>query len=339
MNRWLILTFSCSICFISCDQEAVPAVIPFPELMEVPEGFPPVPEPVENTFSEARWSLGKRLFFDPVLSSDSTISCSSCHLPSFAFSDTRALSAGVEDRPGTRNAPSLANVAYHPYFLREGGVPTLEMQVLVPIQEHNEFDFNILLIAEKLNADSTYRAMSMAAYNRLPDAFVITRAIACFERSLLSGNSPYDQFIFSGEENGISASAIRGRDLFYSYRTHCADCHAGFNFTNYAFANNGLYKEYTDPGRMRLTGKEEDRALFKIPSLRNVELTAPYMHDGSIASLEDVVAHYNKGGNGHIHQSELIQPLGLTADEVRDLVAFLRSLTDHTFTDNPAFQK
>ena len=337
MTIRLVLGLIFIVGLISCDKESDPAVRPFPELMEVPEGFPPVPEPADNSFNNARWALGKKLFFDPVLSSDSTVSCSSCHLPSFAFSDVRAVSTGVAERPGTRNAPSLANVAYHPYYLREGGVPTLEMQILVPIQEHNEFDFNTLLIADRLNTDSTYRAMSLAAYNRLPDAFVITRAIACFERSLLSGNSPYDQFILSGADNQISASAIRGRDLFYSYRTQCAECHSGFNFTSYDFANNGLYKEYTDPGRMRLTGKEEDRALFKIPSLRNVELTAPYMHDGSIATLEDVVVHYNKGGNGHVHQSELIKPLGLTPAEVNDIVAFLRTLTDTTFTENPLF--
>ena len=172
-----------------------------------------------------------------------------------AFSDHTPVSFGVEDRLGTRNAPSLANVAYQPYFLREGGVPTLEMQVLVPIQEHNEFDFNIVLLAERLNDDTSYVKMAMNAYNRAPDAFVITRAIACFERSLLSGNSPYDQYIKNNNTNAMTDAQIRGMNLFFSDRTNCSTCHSGFNFTNYAFENNGLYIQYADIGRMRLTLK------------------------------------------------------------------------------------
>jgi cytochrome c peroxidase len=300
-------------------------------LLQVPDGFPELIFPEGNELTEARWLLGKKLFFDPVLSRDSSISCASCHLPQFAFSDTAAFSPGVDGAPGTRNAPSLANVAYHPYFMREGGVPTLEMQILVPIQEHNEFDFNILLIAERLQGDSLYRAMSQTAYGREPDHFVITRAIACFERTLLSGDSAYDR-------NELTSAAERGRQLFFGEKTQCSQCHGGFNFTHYAFENNGLYEEYADPGRFRLTGLEQDRALFKVPSLRNVALTAPYMHDGSLGSLKEVVAHYSSGGAAHPNKSPLIRPLGLSAQERADLVAFLESLTDVTFVNNPKFR-
>ena len=132
-----------------------------PKLMEAPNGFDKIEFPEDNPFTEARWSLGKRLFYDPIMSVDSTISCASCHKPTLAFSDDVDFSFGVDDRLGTRNAPTLANVAYHPYFTREGGVPTLEMQILVPIQEHNEFDFNIVLLSERLNADSSYVNMSL----------------------------------------------------------------------------------------------------------------------------------------------------------------------------------
>ena len=151
-----------------------------------PAGFPAVDFPEDNAFSNARWELGKRLFFDPILSIDSSISCGSCHKPSLAFSDAVAFSPGVFNRPGVRNTPTLANVAYHPYFLREGSVPTLEMQVLVPIQEHNEFSHNIVAIAEQLNWQPSYVQQSQEAYGRNPDAFVITRAIATFQRTLLS---------------------------------------------------------------------------------------------------------------------------------------------------------
>ena len=326
------------IIFISCqeDEEVVPLY--FPDLMEIPEGFPNINEPEGNEFNKARWDLGKRLFFDTALSVDSTISCASCHKPSLAFSDDVPFSFGVNEKIGTRNSPSLTNLAYQPYFTREGGVPTLEMQVLVPIQEHNEFNFNIVLIAERLRNDPTYVQMAAAAYDRAIDAFVITRAISCFERSLLSGYSPYDQYQNHDNPNALSKSAIRGMDIFFSDQTNCSKCHSDFNFTNYAFENNGLYEVYPDEGRFRLTGTESDRALFKVPSLRNVALTAPYMHDGSLNSLEEVIEHYQSGGNSHPHKSDLIQPLGLSETQKDDLIQFLRSLTDDTFVNNPLFK-
>ena len=307
------------------------------KLMEVPKGFPALSIPEDNAFTPERWALGKKLFFDTVMSEDRSISCASCHHPNKAFSDTLSVSLGVAKRLGTRNAPTLTNVAYHPYFTREGGVPTLEMQILVPIQEHNEFNSNIVLIAERLNKDSTYVKMAQQAYNRKPDPFVITRAIACFERSLLSGNSPYDQFKFQHKSKALSRAERRGMDLFFSDKTNCSSCHNGFNFTNYSFVNTGLYEIYTDVGRFRLTNKNQDSALFKVPTLRNVGITAPYMHDGSFKTLEQVVTHYNEGGKSHKHKSELIRPLKLTKKEKSDLVVFLHTLTDEQFSKNPLF--
>lgn len=322
---------------ISCQKTEEIEPLYFPDLMEIPKGFPNIDFPEGNEFTEARWQLGKQLFFDPILSADSSISCVSCHQPELAFSDDVAFSPGVANRPGKRNAPTLANLAYHPYFTREGGVPTLEMQVLVPIQEHNEFDFNIILIAERLNQDSSYIKMAQDAYQRLPDAFVITRALACFERSLLSGYSPYDQYTNYNKTNALSEAALRGRDLFFSNRTNCSQCHSGFNFSDYSFQNNGLYEIYEDEGRFRLTGEDSDRALFKVPSLRNIELTAPYMHDGSMMSLEEVIDHYSVGGKNHPQKNELIQALDLSDTEKNDLIEFLKSLTDEAFVNNPLF--
>lgn len=307
-----------------------------PVLMQIPEGFPMPEFPEDNAFTPERWALGKQLFFDPILSRDSTISCASCHLPEQAFSDVQAFSLGVEGRLGRRNSPTLANVAYHPYFTREGGVPTLEMQILVPIQEHDEFDFNILLIAERLQQDSQYIRASWSAYNRAPDGYVITRALANFERSILSGNSLYDQDQ-RGQGSGFTAAAQRGKALFFSERLSCAECHGGFDFSNYAFENNGLYETYADAGRFRLTGDEADRARFKVPTLRNVAVTAPYMHDGSLPSLEAVMAHYNAGGANHPHKSAFVRPLQLTESEQQDLIRFLESLTDEEFITNPKF--
>lgn len=303
-------------------------------LLVIPEGFPSMEFPDDNPFTPASYELGKKLFFDPVMSRDSSISCGSCHLPGKAFSDAFSVSVGVDGTPGTRNSPSLANVGYQPYFMREGGVPTLEMQVLVPIQEHNEFDFNILLIAERLNDIPEYVEMSLEAYDRNPDAFVITRSIANFERTLISGNSPYDEYALQGTDVALSDAQKRGMDLFFSDSLACSSCHGGFNFTDYSFANTGLYETYADEGRERLTNLEEDRALFKVPGLRNVALTAPYMHDGSMTTLLEVLMHYESGGENHPNKSDKIQGFSLTETERSDLMAFLNALTDTEFITN-----
>lgn len=304
----------------------------------VPAGFPYPEIPQDNALTPVRIALGKRLFYDPVLSRDSSLSCASCHKQKLAFADSLPTSPGIEGRPGTRNAPSLANVVYQKKLLREGGVPTLEMQILVPIQEHNEFDFSILTVAERLKRMPDYVALSQQAYDRAPDPFVITRAIAAFERTLLSGNSPFDQWFYQGNDDAVPATVKRGYDLFKSERVGCSNCHGGFLFTTQEFANNGLYENYSDPGRMRLTGLESDRALFKIPSIRNIGVTAPYMHDGSVATLEAVLDHYQSGGNAHPNKSPLIKPFTLSASERADLLAFLHSLTDEYFLKNIDFQ-
>lgn len=301
-------------------------------LIVVPAGFPVQSFPSDNQPTAERIALGKKLFFDPILSADNTVSCASCHQPEHAFADVVAVSPGVGGRLGTRNAPSLLNIGYHPYFMREGGVPTLEQQVLAPIQEHSEMDFDILLIAERLNEDAEYVKMSQSAYHRQPDAFVITRALASFERTLVSGNSKYDHSTQYSPQSALyevlSDDEKKGRDLFLGDRASCSSCHGGFLFTDHSFKNNGLYLNYADRGRARLTSKAEDEALFKVPSLRNVAHTAPYMHDGSVKTLRDVVTHYNTGGFGHAHKSTLVRPLGLTETEIDDLVAFLSTLSE-----------
>ena len=309
-------------------------------ILVIPEGFPDPIFPMDNEFTKARWELGKKLFYDPILSRDSSISCASCHLAENAFSDIVDFSLGVDEVIGNRNSPTLANVAYHPYFTREGGVPTLEMQILVPIQEHNEFDFNVVLIVEKLQKDSAYQQMARAAYDRGEmDAFVLTRAISTFERSLISGNSRYDQYYFQNKNNILTEEEIRGMNLFFGEKTGCANCHSDFNFTNYSFENNGIYEDYADFGKFRLTGDENDRAKFKVPTLRNIELTAPYMHDGSMETLEEIILHYESGGKNHPNKSDLLLPFTLTETERNELILFLKTLTDNSFINNPLFKK
>lgn len=325
------------IVLVACKKEAENTTTPSRDstnLLSIPEGFPPIPFPEGNELTAERWQLGKLLFFDRRLSINNSISCGSCHHPFLAFADNVAFSSGVFNRPGTRNSPSLANVAYQPYLLREGGVPTLEMQVLVPIQEHNEFNHNIVDIANELKSDTVYAEMSRKAYNREVDPFVITRAISNFQRTIISGNSRYDQFHFQNNSAALNSQEKVGMSLFFSSKTNCSNCHGGFNFSNYQFENNGLDSVYTDIGRQRFTNDSADEALFKVPSLRNVGLTAPYMHNGSIKTLNEVIEHYNSGGKNHKHKSPLLQPLHLSPTEKDALVAFLNALSDFEFIND-----
>ena len=303
----------------------------------IPPGFPSMDFPPENNFTRARWELGKQLFYEKQLSKNSTLSCASCHKQEFAFSDSVALSLGDNNALGSSNAPSLANIGYHPYFTRAGGVPTLEMQVLVPIQEHNEFNSNMLDVIDKLKQNNSYNQQAQLAYGRTLDAFVITRALSTFERSLISGNSSFDKYLNDSTQYSLTASELRGYQLFNSSQTNCSSCHTGFNFTNYTFENNGLYLNYADSGRMRLTQLPQDRAKFKVPSLRNIAFTAPYMHDGSFATLQQVIEHYNSGGLPHVNKSSLVHPLQLTTQEKTDLLHFLNALSDDSFVRNNLF--
>lgn len=319
----------------SCKPDEVDA-LDRPYNLVLPNGFPSMNIPADNALTERRVALGKMLFYDKGLSRDSSTSCASCHLQNHAFSDVFTKSTGIEGRTGMRNSPPLFNLGYHPYFFFDGGVPTLELQILAPVQDVNEMDHDFLQAVDRLAQNPTYQELGKIAYNRDFDAFVLTRSIAAFERTLVSGNSAYDKYN-NGNTNAISESAKRGLALFNSERLSCNGCHSGFNFTDYTFKNNGLAVAYADSGRMRVTALPEDRDKFKVPSLRNIALTAPYMHDGSIASLPQVIEHYNSGGAANPHKDERIKPLQLTTQEKSDLLEFLYSLTDNEFITDPKF--
>jgi cytochrome c peroxidase len=304
-----------------------------PYSLFIPKGFPTPFIPEDNQLTDSRVALGKKLFFDNMMSRDSSLSCASCHQPQFAFSDGRQKSVGIKGREVSRNAPTLTNIAYQPYFLLDGLNPSLETQVKIPIHEHNEFDFHILLIAERMKQDSLYVSLSKDAYNSEPSPQVIAYAIACYERTLISGNSPYDQYFYQGNKTTLNDSEIRGMNLFFD-DLYCASCHGGFNFSDSRLTNNGLYANYTDQGRARLTKKTEDQAIFKTPTLRNIGFSAPYMHDGSFESLEQVIDHYSSGAKGHFNQDPLIQPFDISQDQKQDLIAFLIALNDSAFVKN-----
>ncbi|MEM6724479.1 MAG: cytochrome c peroxidase [Bacteroidota bacterium] len=301
-------------------------------VLSVPAHFPLPEIPADNQLTVERVELGRKLFFDPNLSLDSSVSCASCHLPTLAFADNQAVTPGVHGERGSRNAPSLANVAYHPYFFREGGNPTLEMQILGPLQEPHEMGMKISDLRERLLANPEYVQLAQEAYGREVGAYVLTRAIAAYERTLISGTSSFDAY-FQGDSASLPADVLAGWALFSSERLGCANCHGGFDFSNYAMENNGSKAIYIDWGRYRVTSDSADIGKFKVPSLRNVALTAPYMHDGSYADLAQVIEHYNQGGNSHKNQSPHIRPLHLTEVEKAQLLAFLKSLTDNSLAD------
>lgn len=303
--------------------------------LQLPKGFPKPVFAKNNQLTSERIAFGKKLFFDPILSSDSTIACATCHKPELAFADSVSVTKGIEGRVGFRNAPTLVNVAYHGRLNKDGGVVKLDMQAVVPIEDEDEMGYSLLEAADRLSKHPEYSKMSMDAYGRPPDPFTITRALASFERTLISGNSRYDQYFFQNKKDILTESEKRGMELFFSKKTNCSVCHEGFNFTRNTYENNGLKTDYSeDQGRQRVSLLKEDIGKFRVPTLRNIALTAPYMHDGSVNSLEEVIEHYNRGGKNHPNKNELIRPLNLGETQKTDLINFLKTLTDVAFVSS-----
>ena len=331
----IIFLFALVASFSACQKDAeVPVVQDF---QNIPSWFPEMEIPAENQLTQARIDMGRKLFYEKKLSRDESISCGSCHKLEKAFTDAETIAIGVEGRLGLRNTPTLANIGYTDVMFMDGGVMTLELQAQSPIFAHEEMDFTIAEFLDRIDGDAEYETMFHQAYDREPDGFGISRAIAAFERTFISGRSRFDAYEYQGDANALSEAEKRGRDIFFSSEAACAECHVPPLFTNFEFENIGLYQEYADTGLARITQLDEDKGKFKVPNLRNVAETAPYMHNGSLATLEEVVAHFNAGGVGHVNQSPLIKPLGLTEQEKADLVAFLHSLTDQSFISNPDF--
>ena len=315
---------SCKVDDPLTDEDAGNKIITF----HVPTGFPYPVIPSDNQPTQNKIDLGKKLFFDPILSRDYSISCGTCHHEDKLFTDALQVSVGIDGNQVSRNAPSLINVAYQPYMFWDGGVPTLEQQVLAPISNPLEMDFDVNSVVARLNNNEEYKNLFELAFSASPSVYTLTRAIANYERSLFSTKSRYDQFLYDNNTNALTASEKNGKNIFFGERGECFHCHGEYNFTDNSFKNNGLYLNYADSGRARITGLSTDVGRFKVPSLRNIEKTAPYMHDGSLATLEEVVEHYSSGGNPHPNKSGLIQPINLSAQEKQDLVNFLKSLTN-----------
>lgn len=326
--------------------------IPIPASLEVPELFqqkliaPLVP--TSNPLTEEGIALGKKLFFDKKLSGNNTQSCASCHDPRNSFTDDTQFSDGIDGNFGTRNSMPLFNLAWNfgERFTWDGKELSLERQAFEPVKNPIEMHSNWTTVASKLQQDAEYPTLFLEAFGTSTiDSVLVTKAIAQFERTLISGNSKFDQYLLGN--TSLTPQELNGFNVFMDEaRGDCFHCHGSDNnplWTDNDFHNNGLDAIFTDLGLGRVTGDTNDNGKFRSPSLRNLAFTAPYMHDGRFATLEEVINHYSEG----LQMSSTVDPLmkkvtqggvQLSAQDKADLKAFLLSLTDNEFVNNPKFQ-
>ncbi|MFN0101918.1 MAG: cytochrome-c peroxidase [Bryobacteraceae bacterium] len=308
--------------------------------VSVPLGLPPLPVPDDNPLTAETVALGKKLFFDPRLSADNTVSCALCHSPEHGFSDGRKTAVGMRQQAGKRNAPTVLNAAYNTRQFWDGRAASLEEQAAGPITNPIEMSMADEECVERLMGDAEYRALFAKAFGEGAITMgKLQKAIAAYERTVISGNSPVDRFLYGGDKAALSEAAVRGLAIFMDRKKgNCSACH--LVGTEWALFTDGLFHnigaglnaegELTDLGRFEQTKNEPDKGAFKTPSLRNVAQSGPYMHDGRLKTLREVVDFYAGGGSSNPYLDKQIRPLALTGKDREDLVAFLESLTGET---------
>ncbi len=298
-------------------------------------GLPAIVHPADNPPTPEKIALGRKLFFDARLSANGTMACATCHDPAQGFTTNGSPThAGNDGSPLKRNAPTIANAAFEPALLWNGAMPSLEALAWGPILAADEMaNPSAPVVIDRVAALPDYPGLFQRAFaGRGPDKETLAQAIAAFERTIVSGGSRFDRWWFGGDESAINAEERRGA-LLFMFRAGCAQCHkieqdhALFTDGKYHDIGAGAAKSLPDPGRQEVTGAEADRGKFRTPTLRNIALTAPYMHDGSLATLEDVVDLYDRGGGASPNKAEWIFPLDLSPADKRALAAFLKTLT------------
>ena len=318
--------------------------------VQKPKQFVKMHIPAANPSSEEGIALGRRLFYDPILSADSTFTCANCHQQQLSFTDGKALSVGADQNVGHRSVPSLLNVGfYYDKLFWDGRLKSLEAQVLLSVEDPQELNHNWEAVEAKLRSHSKYPALFEKAFGiSQPDEInrnLVAKAIAQFERTLISANSKYDK-VQRGEEE-FTPEEQRGWAIFFDASkelpdSECGHCHLDPLFTDLDFSNNGLeavkdLNKLKDKGRGAVTRNYYDNGKFRTPSLRNIALTAPYMHDGRFSSLEEVLDHYISGGHHSENASPNVRKLELKENHKKDLIAFLHTLTDTSFIQNTSF--
>lgn len=289
-----------------------------------PIGLPELAYPKDNPQDEAKVELGRMLYFDKRLSADNTVSCASCHDPKFGWSNNDATAVGVGGQRGGRSAPTIINSAYQKFQFWDGRAGSLEEQALGPIANPIEMNLPIEECVKKLAAIEGYQKRFTAVFGSGVNKDNLAKAIAAFERTIVSGNAPYDRFK-AGEKTALSDEAHAGMKLFFG-KANCSACHNGPHFSDSAFHNVGVGQsaKEVDQGRRKISNIEGDQGSFRTPTLREIARTAPYMHDGSLKTLEDVVEYYNQGGTKNDYLDEEIYPLKLSDAEKKALVTFLK---------------
>lgn len=334
--RTTVARLAAAACLVAPACGDSPAAPPAPAILDAiaPSGYSATKladtGPPGNALTEARAQLGRRLFYDARLSSTGQVSCASCHKQAHAFSDPAPVSTGVDALTGTRNAPALVNLAWGATFFWDGRAASLEEQAGQPISNPVEMNLPIADAVARVAADAAYVRAFADAYGGPPTEETLRFALASFVRALVSGGSPYDRHL-RGDDSAFGAAEMRGEAIFSSERGGCFHCHPSGALTNDGYFNNGTYLAGGDRGRQIVTGRTGDLGKFKVPGLRNVAASAPYMHDGSLPDLAAVIDQYDRGGRGDPSTDPQIKPLGLTDAEKLDLLAFLRSFTDERF--------
>ncbi|HEX3151745.1 MAG TPA: cytochrome c peroxidase [Gemmataceae bacterium] len=329
MTRPLLIIVPILSAAILCAQ--TPAPIPADTLPkniaidDVPLGLGKRPQSTDNPLTADRVALGRQLFFDPILSHDKTVACATCHRPDHGFASPEARPRGIGGKEGTRRAPSLLNRAFGNAFFWDGRAKTLEEQALEPIANPVEMGSTVADAIKRLQADVAYTKRFAAVFDDGITPANLGKALASFERTLLRGDSPIDKFRERGNREAMTDAERHGLWLYES-KGQCWQCHSGKNFSDESFHNTGVSWGSADLGRHAVTKADADRGKYKTPTLRGVKLTAPYMHDGSFKTLEEVVEFYNKGGGANPHLDAVIRPLELSKEELADLVAFLKAL-------------
>lgn len=363
--RTFFLIFSLSsVLLIACDDDEQPSCDnctdeliagdynPTPHELVYPDHLGQAIIPADNPLTEEGILLGRMLFYDPILSADSTQSCFSCHFQEMAFTDGKAKSVGIQGIETPRSSMALINLVFiDSVFFWDGRSFTLEDQALLPVEAHDELNDSWENVEDKLRRHADYPQLFREAFGIERKSQInrdlAVKAIAQFERTLISGNSKFDQ-VYLNEER-FTEEELFGEELFQVETAvtlehpGCTHCHSGVHFTNSAFENNGLddpgsYEGFTDKGRGGVTGVLFDNGKFRVPTLRNIALTAPYMHDGRFATLEEVLEHYASGGHGAEFSNTNIRPFTLTEEEKQALIAYMNTFTDTTFLNNPAFK-
>lgn len=304
--------------------------------LETPKHFPTMEIPKANPLTKSKIALGRKLFYEKALSIDSSISCGTCHKQEFAFADNSVYALGSHDSVGFRNTRGLTNAVFLHSFFGEGGLHSLERATIAPMQTEFEMNQNIKVTLDRLKADKNYTGLFKKAFGEEPTHQNLLWALASFQRTLISANSPYDRFL-NGDTSVLSLEEKKGMQLFFSNSIGCSNCHSGVLLTDQHAYNLGLYETNPDYGKGRLTLDSADHGAFLTPTLRNVELTSPYMHDGSVSTLEEVIRFYETGGKQHYAKSYKMKRIRLNDSERNNLISFLKSLTDSSFITNPKF--